>query len=50
MEGIKSMVSADFLIGADLSVQLACYGSDIEDHPLLELIYPRLDNFPKGGK
>ena len=32
MEGIKSMVPADFLIGPDLTVQVAYYGSDIGDH------------------
>ena len=38
MEGIKSMVPADFLIGPDLSVQVAYYGSDIGDHLPIEKI------------
>jgi hypothetical protein len=44
MEGIKSMVPADFLIGPDLTVQTAYYGSDIGDHLPLEKIYQWLDN------
>jgi peroxiredoxin Q/BCP len=38
MEGIKSMVPADFLIGPDLTVQVAYYGSDIGDHLPIEKI------------
>jgi len=38
MEGIKSMVPADFLISPDLSVQVAYYGSDIGDHlPIVKI-------------
>ena len=44
MEGIKSMVPADFLIGPDLTVQVAYYGSDIGDHLPIEKIYQWLDN------
>jgi peroxiredoxin len=44
MEGIKSMVPADFLIGPDLTVQMAYYGSDIGDHLPIEKIYQWLDN------
>jgi len=44
MEGIKSMVPADFLIGPDLTVQLAYYGSDIGDHLPIEKINEWLDN------
>jgi len=38
MEGIKSMVPADFLIGPDLTVQVAYYGNDIGDHLPVEKI------------
>ena len=38
MEGIKSMVPADFLIGPDLTVQVAYYGKDIGDHLPVERI------------
>ena len=44
MEGIKSMVPADFLIGPDLTVQIAYYGGDIGDHLPIENIYQWLDN------
>ena len=44
MEGIKSMVPADFLIGPDLTVQVAYYGSDIGDHLPIEKINEWLDN------
>ena len=44
MEGIKSTVPADFLIGPDLTVQTAYYGSDIGDHLPIEKIYQWLDN------
>jgi peroxiredoxin len=44
MEGIKSMVPADFLIGPDLTVQLAYYGRDIGDHLPIKKIYQWLDN------
>jgi len=43
MEGIKSMVPADFLIGPDLTVQVAYYGSDIGDHLPIDKIYQWLD-------
>ena len=38
MEGVKSMVPADFLIGPDLTVRVAYYGSDIGDHLPIEKI------------
>ena len=38
------MVPADFLIGPDLTVEVAYYGSDIGDHLPLEKIYQWLDN------
>jgi peroxiredoxin len=44
MEGIKSMVPADFLIGPDLTVQMAYYGSDIGDHLPIKKIYQWLDD------
>ena len=44
MEGIKSMVPADFLIGPDLTVEVAYYGGDIGDHLPIENIYQWLDN------
>ena len=44
MEGIKSMVPADFLIGPDLTVQVAYYGKDIGDHLPVERIHEWLDN------
>jgi peroxiredoxin len=44
MEGIKSMVPADFLIGPDLTVQVAYYGKDIGDHLPVERINGWLDN------
>ena len=44
MEGIKSMVPADFLIGPDLTVQVAYYGKDIGDHLPIERINEWLDN------
>jgi peroxiredoxin len=44
MEGIISMVPADFLVGPDLTVQVAYYGSDIGDHLPIERIYQWLDN------
>ena len=38
MEGNKSLVPADFLIGPDLIVKNAYYGSDISDHmPIQEI-------------
>ena len=45
MEGIKSMVPADFLIGPDLTVQVAYYGSDIADHLPIEKINEWIDSF-----
>ena len=39
MEGKKSLVPADFLIGPDLLVKKAYYGSDIADHmPVQEIM------------
>ena len=39
MEGKKSLVPADFLIGPDLVVKKAYYGSDISDHmPIQEIV------------
>ena len=39
MEGKKSMVPADFLIGPDLVVERAYYGKDISDHmPMQEIM------------
>ena len=43
MEGIKSMVPADFLIGPDLTIQVAYYGSDIGDHLPIEKINEWID-------
>lgn len=38
MDGVKTMVPADFLIGPDLLVEKAYYGKDIGDHmPVLEI-------------
>jgi len=37
------MVPADFLIGPDLTVQIAYYGSDIGDHLPIEKICQWLD-------
>jgi peroxiredoxin len=44
MEGIKSMVPADFLIGPDLTIQVTYYGSDIGDHLPIEKINEWLDS------
>ena len=44
MEGVKSMVPADFLIGPDQTVQVAYYGSDIADHLPIEKINEWLDS------
>jgi hypothetical protein len=38
------MVPADFLIGPDLTVQVAYYGNDIGDHLPLEKINEWLDS------
>lgn len=39
MEGKKSLVPADFLIGPDLRVEKAYYGKDISDHmPIQEIM------------
>jgi len=39
MEGKKSLVPADFLIGPDLMVEKAYYGNDIADHmPIQEIM------------
>ena len=39
MEGKKSLIPADFLIGPDLIVEKAYYGSDIADHmPIQEIL------------
>ena len=38
------MVPADFLIGPDLTVQVAYYGSDISDHLPAEKINEWLDS------
>jgi peroxiredoxin len=43
MEGVKSTVPADFLIGPDLTVQVAYYGSDIADHLPIEKINEWID-------
>ena len=50
MEGVKSMVSADFLIGPDSTIQVAYYGSDIGDHLPIEKINEWLNNSRQGGK
>ena len=44
MEGIISMVPADFLIGPDLTVQVAYYGNDIGDHLPVKKIYQWLNS------
>ncbi len=44
MEGKKSMIPADFLIGPDLTVQVAYYGKDIGDHLPIQRIDEWLDN------
>ena len=44
MEGKKSLVPADFLIGPDLIVEKAYYGSDIGDHLPIEKINEWLDS------
>jgi len=44
MEGIKSLVPADFLIGPDLTVQVAYYGNDMGGHLPIEKIFQWLDN------
>ncbi len=43
MEGIKSMVPADFLIGPDSTIRVAYYGGDIGDHLPIEQINEWLD-------
>ena len=46
MEGIKSMVPADFLIGPDLIVQTAYYGHDIGGHLAIKKINQWIANSP----
>ena len=43
MEGKKAMIPADFLIGPDLTVQMAYYGKDIGDHLPIQRIDEWLD-------
>jgi hypothetical protein len=50
MEGIKSMVPADFVIGPDLTVQVADYGNDIGDHLPVEKINLWLGSLQESQK
>ncbi len=39
MEGSKTLIPADFLIGPDLKIEVAYYGKDIGDHIPIDDIY-----------
>ena len=39
MEGNKTLIPADFLIGQDLKIEVAYYGKDIGDHIPIDEIY-----------
>jgi len=43
MEGNKTLIPADFLIGPDLKIEVAYYGKDIGDHIPIEEIHKWLD-------